>query len=312
MGAGGHQGLGVYQLLSQTLSSLTPITLAALGCVFAHRAGVFHLGLEGLMIVGAFLAVAFTVETGSVMVGIAGAVGIDIALSVLFWIVIIPLRANTIIAGLGLSGLGVGASAYALRVWFDTSGAIQADHGIWRPVGGDHEGPLEIISGLSIMVWLVPVVVVLSWFVLRRTRFGLRLAATGEYPFAARSAGVRTDRMRLVALMITGALCALAGAELALGSVSGFSENMTNGRGFIAFSAAIFGLGSPIATACASAFFGFAESLGIQAQVTSVSAIPVQFILALPYLVTIVAVTITGIVRREDIEVTAAFNELRE
>ncbi len=300
------------QVLATTLRAAAPLILAALAGVFAWRAGVFHLGLEGLMITGAFSAAAVGHATGSVWLGILAGVAACSVLSFLFWWVIGPLRANMIIAGLGLTSLGLGGTAYALTAVFDTRGTIFTEVTLPRPVRGVNEGLGVIVSESSILVWLAPLFVLASWVVLRRTRFGLRLTAVGEYPFAARSVGVDPSRMRLWALLIAGGLSALAGAELSVGALRNFTENMTAGRGFIAFVAVIFGAWHPIGAAAAALFFGLADAIGAQSQINITESVPREFVLMIPYLLTIVAVWVGGMLRRRQTEASAGYAELRE
>jgi simple sugar transport system permease protein len=302
----------VEQFVATTLRVASPIVFVALGGLFAYRAGIFHLGLEGQMLIGAFASVAGTVWTGNVWLGIGLGVLVNLVVSALFWVLIVPLRANAIICGLGLSVLGAGATTFALSALFDTRGQIRAPEGLPRPVTGVNAGPLAALSELSILVWLMPVFAAVVWIVLRRTRFGLRLTAVGEYPFAARSAGVDVARMRLVALLVSGTLCTLGGADLALGALRSFQENMTNGRGFLGFSSILFGAGDPIGTSAAAVFFGLAQALGIQAQLLNLEFPPVEFVLMLPFVVTIAAVWLSGMRRRGGLDTSAAFGELRE
>lgn len=300
------------QFLATTLRSSAPIALVALGGVFAYRAGIFHLGLEGLMIIGAFVSVAVGITTHSIWLALAGAILADVAVSFVFWFVIVVLRADVIIAGLGLSGVGVGGTAYALETIYKTQGAIQTPIGLWSPVTGVDKGLGVIVSNVDILVWLTPVIAVICWLILRRSRFGLKLAATGEFPFAARTAGVDPARMRMAALLICGVLCALGGADLALGNLQLYSENMTSGRGYIAFTAILFGNGQPIGTALAGLFFGFADALGINTQLNVTTRIPREFVLMLPFIVTILAVWLSGVLRRGSLEAAAGFRELRD
>ena len=299
------------QVLATTLRAAAPLVYAALAGVFAFRAGIFHLGLEGLMITGAFVAVAAGQAAGSALVGLLAAAAVCMVLSVLFWWVIGPLRADAIIAGLGLTSIGLGGTAFALTAIFDTRGTIFTEVVLPRPVRGVTEGWGVVVSESSILVWLMPVFVLASWVVLRRSRFGLRLAAVGEYPFAARSAGVDPSRMRLWALLIAGALCALAGAELSVGALRNFTENMTNGRGFIAFVAVIFGAWHPIGAAAAALFFGLADAVGTQSQINITEAVPREFVLMIPYVLTIAAVWLGGLWRRRSLEASAGYAELR-
>jgi ABC-type uncharacterized transport system permease subunit len=301
------------QFIATTIAVTTPIALAALGGVFSWRAGIFHLGLEGLMALGAFFSVAGTIWTGQVVIGVLLGIAASLVASFLFWVIIVPLRANAVIAGLGLTTLGVGGSVYLLDVLFGSSGAIYVDSGLWRPVTGVQTGPLAAVSDVSVLVWAIVLITLLVWWMLRRTHFGLRLSAVGEFPFAARSAGTSPARMRLVALLATGVLCSLAGTELSLGSLNAFTQDITSGRGFIAFTAVIFGGGNPIGAALASLFFGFAEALGIQTSLASQGLpVPREFILMLPYLFTIFAVWLSSVLRRSSSQVGGAFGELRE
>ena len=151
------------------------------------------------------------------------------------------LRANPIIAGLGLTGLGIGGTALAVQSIFGSQAAVTAPFGV--PRLGSAFGPYGI---LSVFVLAMPFVVFALWVLLRRTRFGLQLAAAGEHPFAARSVGVNPSTMRLIALLGGGLLCAVGGAELSAGSLQIFAQNMTAGRGFMAFAAVVFGAGHPI------------------------------------------------------------------
>lgn len=301
------------QLIATTLRTATPIALVALGGVIAWRAGIFHLGLEGLMVIGAFFAVAGTVATGEVILGVLCAIVACCVTSAIFWVVIVPLRANAIIAGLGLSIIGVGATSYLLPVLYGKRGILEVEQGIWRPITGVQQGIAGALSELSILVWLVPAIVLAVWVLVRRTSWGLRLAAVGEHPFAARSAGVDPGRMRLAALLLCGVFCALGGAVLALGSIVAFRENMTEGRGYIAFTAVIFGGGGPIGAALASLFFGLAEAVGIQTQLFAKDLpIPSQFVLMLPYVLTVIAVFVSGLAAGGRSRDPGAFGELRD
>ncbi len=300
------------QILATTLRSAAPLVLVAMAGVFAFRAGIFHLGLEGLMITGAFATVAVGDTTGSVELGVLAAIGVCLLLSALYWWVIGPLGANVIIAGLGLTSIGLGGTAYALGAIFDVRGSLFTEVVLPRPVRNITSGAGVIIAEHSIFVWITPVIVLAAWVVLRRSRFGLRLAAVGEYPFAARSVGVNPSMIRLQAILIAGALCALGGAELSVGALRNFTENMTNGRGFIAFVAVIFGAWHPIGTAFAGLFFGFADAIGIQSQINITERVPREFVLMIPFVLTIFAVWLGGLWRRRSLEAEAGYAELRE
>lgn len=288
------------------LQAATPLIFVTLAGVLAQRSGIPHLGLEGLMIAGACAAVVGSKQSSSVGLGLAIAVVVCVLGSVLLWFVIEKLRANPIIAGLGLTGLGLGGSDLAIQSIYGSEGAVRAP--LTLPQLGASAGDF---AGLSVLVLGMPLVVASLWVLLRRTRFGLRLAASGEHPFAARSVGVDPSRMRLIALALGGVLCALGGAELALGSLNVFSIGMTAGRGFMAFAAVTFGSANPLGAAAAASFFALAEYLGIKAQLVLGNAAPPELLLSLPYVATIVGVWLSSRLRG-GMHAASTISELRE
>ncbi|MCP4319042.1 MAG: ABC transporter permease [Hyphomicrobiales bacterium] len=294
------------EILIATLRSGTPLVYAALAGVIAQRAGIWHLGLEGLMIAGACATIIGIVVTQSVLVALIIAVAVCMLGSVLLWLVVEKLKANQIIAGLGLTGLGLGGTTLAVQSIFGTQAAVSAPFGL--PKIGPAFGPF---ASLSVLALLMPVAVIVVWIMLRRTRFGLRLTASGEHPFAARSAGVNPSMMRLAALLIGGVLCALAGAELAAGSLNIFAQNMTAGRGFMGFAAAIFGAGHPIGASCAALFFAVVGALGIRAQIVFGDRVPHDLLLALPYIATVFGIWLSARLRGGTKALTG-FGELRD
>lgn len=288
------------------LRSGTPLIYVTLAGVIAQRTGIWHLGLEGLMITGACATIIGIVITQSIWIALLGAIAVCVLGSILFWFVVEKLKANQIIAGLGLTGLGLGGTALAVQSIFGTQAAVSAPFGLLRI------GPaFGAFGSLSILVVIMPVIVFAMWVVLRRTRFGLRLAASGEHPFAARGVGVNPAAMRLVALMIGGVLCAFAGAELAAGSLQIFAQNMTAGRGFMGFAAVIFGAGHPIGAALAAMFFAVVGALGIRAQLTFGDRVPHDLLLALPYLATVLGIWLSTQLRGGT-KAASGFGELRD
>lgn len=280
------------EFLVAVLRSSSPLIYVAMAGMVAQRAGIWHLGLEGLMITGACASVLGAVATGSVAAGISIAIIACVIGSALLWALIEKLRANPIIAGLGITGLGLGGTDLAVQAVFESEGAVRSDIGL--PRLGPAYGPY---ATLTVLALLMPFMVFALWILLRRTRFGLQLAACGEHPFAARSVGIDPQRIRLIALSMGGVLCALGGADLAMGSLQIFSINMTAGRGFMAFAAVIFGGGHPFGVAGAALFFTIVENLGITAQLVFGNTIPSSFVLMLPYLATVLGVWISGRLR---------------
>ena len=165
-------------------------------------------------------------------------------------------------------------------------------------MSGVNDGLLAFVSELSVMTWVLPILVVLGWILLTRSHLGLQIAAVGEYPYGAEASGVNQSRVRLHAILITGVGCALAGAQLSVGDLSAFTENMTNGRGFIALAAMLFGARSPLYTALAGLFFGFADAFGILIQIRADGSIPRQFVLMAPFVITIVIVALSSSIGR--------------
>ncbi len=288
------------------LRSGTPLVYVTLAGVIAQRAGIWHLGLEGLMIAGACATILGIVFTQSIVLALLIAVGVCMVASVLFWFVVEKLKANQIIAGLGLTGLGLGGTTLAIESIFGSQAAVSAPFGLPRI------GPLfGSFGNLSILVLLMPFFVLAFWVLLRRTRFGLRLAAAGEHPFAAKSVGIEPSRIRLAALVIGGALCALGGAELAAGSLQFFSQNMTAGRGFMAFAAVIFGAGHPVGAALAAMFFAIVGALGIRAQLVFGDRVPHDLLLGLPYIATVIGIWMSARLRG-GAKAISGFGELRD
>lgn len=288
------------------LRSGTPLIYVTLAGVLAQRAGIWHLGLEGLMIIGACAAALGVVQTGSVAVGVGIGIVLCVLASALLWFVIEKLRANPIIAGLGLTGLGLGGTDLAVQAIYGSQASVNAPYGLPR-LGPD----FGAFGVLSVLVVLMPFVVFAVWVLTRRTRWGLQLAASGEHPFAARSVGVNPARMRLIALCLGGVLCALGGAELSMGSLHIFAYGMTAGRGFMAFAAVIFGGANPIGATGAALFFAVVGSLGIRAQILFGEKVPHDLLLALPYIATVIGVWISGRMRG-GAKAAASFGELKD
>lgn len=286
------------------LVSATPLVYAALGGVLAARVGIWHLGLGGIMSMGGFLAVlALSDEFGLWPASIISVLG-GIAMALIMWLAIVKLRANAILVGIGINMLGLGGTILLTVAFKGAEGSILVGSGLPAPAGWG------ALSRMSILVWIMPLVAIVVWVLVCRSRFGLRVTATGDDPFAARSVGVNTARMKLIALGLGGVLCALAGMELTLGSLSQYTPGMEAGRGLIAFAAVILGASHPIGATVAALMFGVIDYLGIWAQLSLDLPVPDAVLLMLPYIATIVVITITtsarGGVQVSPSEVSAA------
>jgi len=267
-----------FALIFSTIRTATPLLLAALGGLFSERAGIINIALEGLMLAGAFTAAAVTHYTGSPVVGLLAGIGAGMLVAAVHAVACIRFSADQVVSGTAINILMTGVPAMLSGALFLSSGStpqIPKDDLIpWTPV---------VLALLLVGV---------TWYVLYRTPFGLRLRAVGENPEAADAAGVNVNRVRYTAVLLSGALAAIGGAYLSIGQSSLFTRNMTSGRGFIALAALIFGKWRPVQTMLACLLFGFTEALTIQMQgvfkLPSGEDIPVQFIQVVPYVLTII------------------------
>ena len=259
------------QLLSSTLRLATPLLLAALGGLYSERSGVINIALEGLMLAGAFTAATVTHYAGNPWIGLLAAIAAGMTVAAIHAVASIHFKADQVVSGTAINILFLGVPALLSGAFFQSTGATPQ---IPR-------GQLIPNAPIVIAFLLVP----LTWYILNRTSFGLRLRAVGENPEAADTAGVSVNKIRYIAVLLSGALAAIGGAYLSIGQSSLFTRNMTAGRGFIALAALIFGKWRPVQTMLACLLFGFAEAVSIQLQGGS---IPVQFIQMIPYVLTIV------------------------
>lgn len=257
------------QFLLTALALAAPLLLAALGELIGERAGVLNIGLEGMMLGGAWAGAAASFYSHQAGAGLLAAMFAGVVMAALFALLVIQFRADAIVAGTGINLLSLGLTGVLHRKFIEKFGDYNAV-----------EVPqlAFLVSGALLALFL--------WWMLRRTRIGLQLRAVGEYPQAADSAGVNVRQLRWLATLANGALCGLAGAFLSQSHTHSFAENMTAGRGFIALAIVIFGRWNPIGAIGAALLFGAAESaqFSLQALVGSGYA---PLLLMLPYVVTL-------------------------
>ncbi|WP_233160590.1 ABC transporter permease [Actinophytocola xanthii] len=278
-------------LFASALGALTPILFAALAGALCQRAGVFNISLEGTMLVGCFAGVAGSWYGGSVWVGVLAAALAGTAYSLVLAVGTITFRGDAVVLGVAVNLLAVGLTSFLVQTVFGTRGTFSdpALAGLDPlTVPGLSEVPFlgEVLSGHSALVYLSWLAVPVLAVFLGRHPWGLRLRGVGERPEAAASLGVPVDRYRYGAILAAGALCGLAGAQLALGNVTLFSENMTAGRGWIAVVAVLLGRALPYGVLAAAVLFGLAEAAGFRLQGLG---LPQQATDAAPYVVTLVA-----------------------
>lgn len=272
-------------LLAGAFRFATPIALAALGETIAQRSGVLNVGIEGIMLVGAFLAVLGSVWTGTPYGGLVCAVAGGMALAALHAFLSITMKVDQIVSGIALIVLGLGLSGFFYRLTIGAESAApkvpsfdKLDLGAVSRT--DFFGPVFLQHHLLVYATVV-VAFVLAWW-LNRTAPGLRVRAVGEHPEAANAAGVPVDRIRYGCVLFGGAMAGLAGAYLSTAQLSGFVENMVSGRGFIAVACVVFGRWHPVGAMLAAFFFGAADAAQIRLQTLNPD-IPFELFVMMPY-----------------------------
>ncbi|MFK4068944.1 ABC transporter permease [Streptomyces sp. NPDC029674] len=272
-------------LFHSALLALTPILLAGLGGAICERAGVFNIGLEGMMLIGCFSAVAGSWFTGSAWLGVLFAALSSAAYAMILAVGTITLRGDAVVLGVALNLLAVGLTGFLLRTVFGVQGTF-SDPDLAGLGGVDLAFLGPVLSGHSPLVYVSWAAVAVAAVFLARHPWGLRLRGVGEAPDAAATLGVSPAKYQYAAVLTGGVLCGLAGAQLALGNVTLFSENMTAGRGWIAVVAVMLGRALPLGVLLAGLLFGVAEAVGFRLQG---NGLPQQATDAAPYVVTLIA-----------------------
>lgn len=290
--------------LDATVRVATPLVLAALAGLIVERSGVIDIGLEGKMLGAAFAAATVAAVTGSAWLGLLMAIVVSVLLALLHGFACITHKGNQIVSGVAINIMVSGLTALLGVAWFARGGQTPALTGDARfgavnfpgaealadvpVIGGLYS---ELLSGHNVLVYVAFLTVPFVWWLVYRTRFGLRLRATGENPAAVDTAGISVERMRYLALICCGILCGIAGAYLSTGHGASFIRDMTAGKGYIALAAMIFGKWRPVPVLLACLLFGFLDAVAVRLQgvaLPMVGEIPVQFVQALPYILTVV------------------------
>lgn len=293
----------VLQILDSAVRLMTPLLLACLAGLYSERAGVFDIGLEGKMLMAAFTSASVAYATGSAWLGLLAGIAGAAAMAGLHGLASISFRGNQLISGVAINFLASGLTVLLGQKIFGLGGRTPSLSGAARfgeitlPFADSLRpvpviGPVyaELISGHTLLVYVAFAMVPLTWWVLYRTRFGLRLRAVGENPASVDTAGVSVTRLRYGAVMICGMLCGIAGAYLATGISAGFVKEMTAGRGFIALAALIFAKWRPWSALFATFLFGLMEAVANRFPDLDLGIItvPSMFMNALPYILTVI------------------------
>lgn len=276
-------------LLQNTLRTATPVILAAMGGLLTEQAGIMNIGMDGMILIGAFVAVAFSFTMSSAATGVLVAVLAGIAIGLFFALFVVKLKSDEFIIGMALNTFAGGLTVYLLRSIFGVKGTFSNAGIVALPkIHIDFLDSIPVIGPLlndnSIFVYLTWLLVFLTWLFLYRTPYGFWMRAAGEHPESLETAGINPDRMKLIASILCGVFCGFAGAHLSLGYLTMFTEGMSSSRGFIAFACVIFGMANPPKVFAAALLFGFLDALGLRLQSVGV---PSDLTATVPYIATI-------------------------
>jgi len=286
----------IEDILSAGVRIAAPIAFACLGELINQRSGIMNLGIEGIMLISAFSGFAGAFLTGSLLVGVLFGLIAGALMGLLVGVLSIKLKANQVIAGIAIWIFGVGLSIYAYRAIFGGMSIPPTIEGFKAtpiPILGDIPVIGEILFRQNVLVYLSYLLVFALWFILIRTKLGLKITAVGEDPKVADISGINVFKMRYFAVIAGSALIGLGGAYLPLAYIHTFAENVVSGRGWIAFSLVIFGRWHPLKTFAAALMFGIIDASQLYIQ-GSGFAVPLELMLMLPYLFTILVLVIGG------------------
>lgn len=286
-------------LIYATFRSATPIIYAALCAAITQQANILNVGTEGIMLVGAFTAVAVSYYTGSWVIGVLAAMLAGVVIAMIIGVGHIKYGADNCAIGMGINMLALAITKFLLNVLFGTNGAFASpDIDPIPRIKLEFLSDVPVIGAIfcnwSVMEWFVIILIIFLQFLFYKTVWGLRLRAVGQFPEAAKTAGIKVDMVKYQAVAFAGVIGGLAGAHLSLGYSTQFVENMTSNRGFMGVAAMYFGGANPVFTSLGCLLFGFADSIGARLQAYG---IPSQFVLMMPYIVTIAVLSVSMAVK---------------
>ena len=286
--------------IAEGIRMATPLVFAALAALICRQAGMFNMGVEGMILCSALGAVIFAHYGGSVWIGLLGGIIVGLATGMVIAFASLTGKADLYLTCIAFNLMATGGTVFVMYLLTGekstTSGAFRSYQipTVNIPLVQDIPVIGRIISGQSLLTYLAVVAVAFMWFFLKRTRVGLRIRAVGENPKAAESVGISVNKIGYISFAICGVLAGLSGAFMSMSWVTFFMKNMVNGRGYIGLSAQNMANGQPVGSALASLLFGFTDALSTTLQ--NQTNFPVEFLEMLPYLATIFAIIITSII----------------
>ncbi len=275
-------------VFASTIRLATPYIFASLGEMFGQRSGVLNLGVEGIMLMGAFFAFYAVLMTGSLLLGVLAALLIGLLMGLAMAFISVTLKAEQGISGIGLYLFGLGMSDLLFQKLVGTPKSVTGFPPIYIPVLSDISVIGVVLFHHNILVYLAFALVPISAFVLNRTPFGLMIRAAGQNPEAADAMGVNVARVRYTTVALGGMFSGLAGASLSIAIINTFQQNLTSGLGFIAVALVYFGRWKPYGVLVGALLFSFVNALQLQVQAVGIK-IPSEFAVMLPYVITIIA-----------------------
>jgi len=275
-------------ILHSGIRLAAPYLYAALGETVAQRSGVLDLGVDGIMLMGAFSAFYVVYETGNLWLGVAAAIFVGILMGVLMSVISVTYQAEQGISGIGLYMFGLGLSSLLFRVLIGSVEGISGFKELPIPVLSDIPVIGDIFFDHSILVYLAYVMVLVIWFLFEKTTLGLKVRAVGQNPEAADSLGVGVNRVRYFGVIFGAAMAGMAGATLSIDLLNVFQDNITNGLGFIAVALVYFGGWRPLGVLLGSLLFATVSSLQLWGQALDIQLLPSDLMVMLPYVLTIV------------------------
>jgi len=282
-------------IINSTIRSTTPVLLAALGSAICSQVGVFNIALEGQILIGSFVAIVANYFTGNVYLAVLCGVLSGAAVASLVAVLQVKYKAADMVIGTSVNLLVSGLTSVLLNTILGVKGSfsspqLKALPKISIPVIRDIPFISRVLEQLTFIDYLSYILAILMFVYLYRTVQGFHVQSVGKNKEAAGSLGVKTLKIQMIAVLVSGALCGLGGAVLSMGQVTLFTENMSSGRGYIAMASASMGQNQPVFIIISSLFFGFCQALGVSLQ----NVIPSQLTLAIPYIATIIALSIFG------------------